>query len=384
MDSKGLKGAGQLSWQQEGGLLWLNGFFGDSLVIGTRRLAAEGDTDAFLLSFSEEGQLQKSYSWGQSGNTRARTLLSKTNDRLILGGVTDGAIKLSDTILSAQIPGDYDLFVFEFNPESESTSWSFGGGGVLDEEVSDMDWYGEDELIIGGYFSGLLDFANGLSLQSTSTQPDAYIIRVNEEGSILDGFSFGSPGNVRIFDLTTTQDTLLATGSFTESLAYDDRIIQATGIQSGFIIEWQGVSFDLQDLSGIRSDNTVFLEAIFSNSNYTLAGGLFSGVLESGQSSTDGTLDPILLQRDQTTALIPDPSEFFQLSISPNPTNGLFRLINKVTCDSFILMDLQGRVIQKGDIAFEKEWDLSSEADGTYLLHLRCEEIWRSLRILKN
>ncbi len=381
MDSRGLKDGGELAWANDG-MLWANGFFGDSLVLGDNRFFSKGNTDVFLFAFSREGQLQTGYTWGGSGNNRARALLKDDFGGLILAGILDDTLELDSDTLAAAIPGDYDLFVLRFIPDS-GVAWSIWGGGVLDEEISALEQINENTLLVGGFFSGLLEFDSGLSLQSSSTQPDAFLLQIGPQGNLLSGSSFGGPGNVRLLDLTAYSDRILAVGAFTQQLSIEDQIVESSGQQSGFIAIWGTDPFTIEQLDAIRSDQTVFLETVLQHRSTSLAGGQFAGTLETGLTSYLNSLDPIVLQRTVTTAVSPPPRAFFLLSVYPNPTEGPFQLIQKVACDSFRLISPEGKIIDSGILPEDASWDLSLRPAGTYLLQIRAENRWRTLRVLK-
>ncbi len=382
LDSRGLIGAGQLHWA-EGGQLWVNGFFKDSLGIGDERLEGSGETDAFLLGFSEGGQLERSFSFGGSGNARARLLNQNAEGELILAGVLDGELDLPDTSLAAVIPGDYDLFLFAFDPETGRDSWAIWGGEVLDEEVTALLLKEDGSILLGGFFAGILRFESGLRLESTSTQPDAFLLKIDEAGQQVSGIAFGGPGNVRLLDLTRRGDELLGTGAFTETLSFPPFEIRATGVQSGYILRLNENLLEPTSLNAVTADQTVFLEAAAYLDQTPLVGGQFSGKLFNQLPSNNQSLDGLLLQPSVPTSLYEAAKEFFLLRVYPNPTRGAFYLDQKVDCDSFSLIDPNGKLLESGTIPKTASWDLSNHPKGMYLLHLRCEGSNRSLRVLK-
>jgi len=382
LDSRGLKDGAQLGWSGPD-TLWVGGYFGDSLLIGDVRLESRGATDPFLLAFdSRTGRLLQANHWGGSGNTRARALQVLPDGDLILAGVLDDTLYLSDTVIQAVIPGDYDLFAFRAGPEGQ-VRWAIWGGGVLDEEVTSLVRWGPSHWLLGGYFSGNLNLEPQLQLTSTSTQPDAYLLRFAFDGSLQDGFSFGGSQNVRLLDMAAREGELLAVGSFTGELILGDFERLARGTQSGFISRFSGEELAPAQLEAIRSDQTVFLETAALGERLYFAGGRYSGTLESGETSRNNSLDPLWLGLNPTTFLFPPPNDFFLLSVHPNPTRGPIRLNRKIPCDTFQLLSAQGTLLESGTLDQTASWDLSDQPSGLYLLRLHCQDRWRTLRIRK-
>jgi hypothetical protein len=382
LDCRGLIGAGQLHWS-EPGLLWVNGFFKDSLGIGEERLDGKGETDAFLLEFSDPGQLERRFSFGGSGNTRARLLNQNAKGELILSGVLDGELDLPDTSLAAVIPGDYDLFLFAFDPLTESESWAIWGGEVLDEEVTALLLKEDGSILLGGFFAGILRFESGLRLESTSIQPDAFLLKIDEAGRQVSGIAFGGPGNVRLLDLTRRGEELLGAGAFTETLSFPPFEIRATGVQSGYVMRLNENLLEPTTLNAVTADQTVFLEAAAYLGSTPLVGGQFSGKLFNQLPSNNQSLDGLLLQPSVPTSLYEAAKGFFLLRVYPNPTKGAFYLDQKVDCDSFSLIGPGGKLLEAGLVRKPASWDISDYPKGMYLLHLRCEGSSRTLRVLK-
>jgi hypothetical protein len=69
------------------------------------------------------------------------------------------------------------------------------------------------------------------------------------------------------------------------------------------------------------------------------------------------------------------------LSLSPNPTNGIVSL-NTTVIGSFELLTLDGRVLESGTAT--KEFDLTKYAKGVYHLRLSTDEGTRILKIVRN
>jgi hypothetical protein len=70
-----------------------------------------------------------------------------------------------------------------------------------------------------------------------------------------------------------------------------------------------------------------------------------------------------------------------QLTISPNPTNGLVSL-NMDVLGTYELLTLDGRVLESGTA--KKEYDLTKYPKGVYHLRLLTDQGTRVLKVVKN
>ncbi len=369
MDGRGLKGGGDLRWQDE--TLWMCGFFGDTLRIRETRLDASGDTDALLLGFSGSGELKQALTFGGSGDTRARRLLPLPGGDLILGGVFNDTLRLADTTLAAGT-FDNDIFLLRIGPGG-SMRWAKRLGGVLDDELTGLERTPTGAIVLSGYFSGLLNFEDGIALQSTNAQPDGFVALLDQEGQTIEAASYGGAGNVRALALHQRNDLLAIGGTFNGTLQAGDLQISSTGQQSGFAMALDE-DLSILRLTGLRSDEGVFLSAIASTAQGDLlAGGSFSGRLQHDAMPQANQLDlflagiSITVSTKETAPESDGTLQFIRLD-----RNTLQATALPDNCTHFQLLDLQGRSLLAGPIPPDRTWRLQGWPAGIYLMHLRC------------
>lgn len=369
MDGRGLKGGGDLRRQEE--TLWMCGFFGDTLRIRETQLDASGDTDALLLSFSPQGELERALTFGGSGDTRARKLLPLPDGDLILAGVFNDTLRLADTTLAAGT-FDNDLFVLRIGPAG-SLRWAKRLGGVLDDEITGLERTPTGALVLSGYFSGLLNFDDGLALQSTNAQPDGFAALLDQQGRTIKAISYGGSGNVRALDLHQRDDLLAIGGTFNGTLQAGELQIASMGQQSGFAMALDE-DLSMLRLSGLRSDEGVFLSAIASTARgELLAGGSFSGRLQHDAMPQANQLDLFLAGISTVVSTAEArPESGNPLRFARPGRNILQATALPGACTHFQLLDLQGRSLLAGSIPPDHTWRLQGWPAGIYLLYLRC------------
>lgn len=140
---------------------YLVGGYTGTFTLGTTTLVSNGQSDGFCIRFTSTTSsyaILAAASYGGTGNDIVNCIYDK-----YLGGSFTNAIELAGNRISA---GGKDGFFFKFNtstlfPESALTTKTIGGTG--DDEIlcivdSFIQGSGNNNLAIGGYFTGTVDF----------------------------------------------------------------------------------------------------------------------------------------------------------------------------------------------------------------------------------
>ena len=87
-------------------------------------------------------------------------------------------------------------------------------------------------------------------------------------------------------------------------------------------------------------------------------------------------------------ANINELNPFDQLSVYPNPSNGVFIIATSTNAGQadFVVTNVDGRLIHQGAFELEENLtiDLSNEPKGYYILQLRSETATKSVTLIKN
>ena len=196
---------------------YMVGGFTGTLVLGNNNLVSNGLSDGFCLRLNANTtsyDINVAKSYGGTGNDIVNCIYDK-----YMGGTFTGTIDIAGNRTSA---GGKDGFFFKFNtstlfPESALTSKTIGGTGD-DEVLSIIDSFiqgsGNNNVAIGGYFTGTVDFnvmAATTNLVSTGGKDGftaAYEFNVDNNTYIGNGYNkFGTAYDDEISSLSITDAT---------------------------------------------------------------------------------------------------------------------------------------------------------------------------------
>ncbi|MEM9191232.1 MAG: SBBP repeat-containing protein, partial [Myxococcota bacterium] len=232
-------------------------------------VSSEGQDDAFIASFTQDGGVRWVTSFGGNASDRARGVAVSGDGRIVAVGRVEGDVVLPDDDISAI--GGQDIAVFVVSPNGR-LEWArvfgstgndaaiavaasatgiyvcgrFGGPLRADtQELTTMDQDGlllrlsldgevewaraiagvgaascraiaigiDDSIIVGGWYEGTARLEN--ETLSTAAGQDAFIAGYQPDGSLIGARRFGGPGQDRINGLTVDRSgNVYATGWF--------------------------------------------------------------------------------------------------------------------------------------------------------------------------
>lgn len=221
--------------------------------------------DVFIASWSTDG----TYQWVQQGSgphdDEGVDIVCDASDMLYVTG------QFSDTItFDVQHPNISlnSMFVIKLDP-SGNEQWFRKCGGSTYNQVSDLRWSGDDDLLITGDVSQTMYWVDVFPTAITNTEEHAYfILRVDEDGSLLDATTMGSSSAVHAASLTEQADSVVVFGEFECSF---------TGLQDAYASNGIFMASGLKDLFIAKhtSADLTFVEAQqFGGSGAKTAGGI--------------------------------------------------------------------------------------------------------------
>jgi hypothetical protein len=307
------------------GNIFLCGYFGDTLRIDDTDLVARGATDFFVAKFSPEGELIWANHAGQSKDTRAISVsVLSDGDVLATGYYNDTTIIANDTLTAFTF--DHDVFIASLDADG-TLAWGRKLGGVFDDDAIALLQDGEGHYYLVGYLVGVMSVDDNLSIQSTSIQPNTYVIKFAPNGQVLWAQTFGGSAQLQITDAVLKDDHLLLTGVFKESQSISGVQITATaGTTDGFLlsIDLDGQLEVFTDISGTGSTLPARLGVAAQGEVHV--GGTFDAALTVANPSLEAAgfdaflatyTDPIL---PVVEPIVPPPVVF------PNPSTGTLNL----------------------------------------------------------
>ncbi len=370
IDGAALKAAADLITAPDGSI-YLSGFFQGQLVFGSdTTLLAHGDTDFFLAKFTAGGELIWALNCGDQGDTRGVALaLDPVSGDVVATGFYNRQTQFGAQTLVANTT-DRDVFVARFNA-SGLVLWARRAGGVHDDNVSDLAIDDTGYIYLCGSFIGVMNLADGFSIQSLNGIPDFYLLRYAPDGTPLLARSMGGPLQEQATGIAIRDETITLSGYFEGSLNIDGFSLSANNGQVRAFIAVFSPALGLNRLeSPGGSGNALILSLVADASGQVWASGSFNQNIQLGNQTYPalGAYDAFLARLSvPTSAKEPEPDP--EILLYPNPARDTCILQTPWPAYEVLLYDAAGH--QRFSGRNTRELFLGNFPSGTYTLFLR-------------
>ncbi len=250
-----------LKLSPEGEHIWSRGFYGDNhiypraiavnatgqvLVAASYSgplwpdtktpLEAESGTDALLLFYDADGTLLWRASYGSSEAQYPFKVAFDNQGDIIVTGYYDNEITFGTEPLVAYDP-HYEAYVAKLSDTGEHI-WSRSFPGVHDQVSRAIAIDDDDNIYLGGYFLGDVDFGDGLQIASGDDR-DGFVVKLDATGTTLWSRTFGDESLQRVYSVAVdSEGNPVAVGRFKGSIDFGpDRLDAASG-GAGFIVKY--------------------------------------------------------------------------------------------------------------------------------------------------
>ncbi len=188
------------------------------------------------------------------------------------------------------------IFSVFFNTIYAQSFWAYTAGSIKEDEALDLCKDNSGNVISVGYFSGLTQFALGVSLNSTSTGiPDAYITKSNSSGNLIWAKKAGGAGVDKAYSVKTDAvGNIYIVGIFYGTATFGSFTLTSVGgSQDGFIakIDPSGNFIWAKSISGSLTEtpNAIAVD----NAGNIIVTGQFKGTTDFGGTFLTSIVNPI-------------------------------------------------------------------------------------------
>ncbi|MBD1940078.1 DUF4347 domain-containing protein, partial [Microcoleus sp. FACHB-68] len=191
---------------------------------GTLNLASIGD-DSFISKLNADGSLAWARQLGGSGNAYGRSIAVDSSGNVYTTGYFNGTTDFDPgTGTSNLTSGSNDIFVSKLNADG-SFAWAKQLGGSIGDFGYSIAVDSSGNVYIASAFTGTVDFDPGagtFNLTSNSGSPDAFILKLNADGSFawvkqMGGSSWDIPYSITV----DSSGNVYTTGSFSGTADFD-------------------------------------------------------------------------------------------------------------------------------------------------------------------
>lgn len=220
---------------------------------GVTQLVAGAYYDIFIVKLSPNQVLQWAYRIGHTSyDDYGFSIACDKNDNVLVTGYFQGTnvdfdpASISQYTLSSQ--SGRDVYVLKLN-SSGAFQWAIdlgGPGSFISDEGQVVRTDANNNVYVGGYFGGAIDFDPGSGTQTIvpSGNIDAFLAKYSPTGTYLWAKNFSGPGNEVTYGLTIDgNNDVYCTGYFTGTVDFDASTVStspqtAIGMEEVFLTKY--------------------------------------------------------------------------------------------------------------------------------------------------
>lgn len=273
-------------------------------------LSALHTQDIFLACFDHTGQLDKALQFGTRLGDEPRAIAALPGGDVVITGYFAhefGAARSGATRAS----GSADVFLSRINPQGEEV-WTRRFGGKLADNGAALAVDPEGNILLAGNFQDIITYPVGEKTRKlvSAGGRDAFVLKLDNEGNVLWGRSFGGPGRDEALRVTTGHDgRVLVAGVFEAEARLagaDHTRLIALGNADAYLLalEEDGEFAWSRHIAGRNREQVSGLVRDTAGNVYMAGGFLETIVLPDGRSLvSEGSNDIYLIRFDHEGAL---------------------------------------------------------------------------------
>ena len=218
----------------------ITGAFEGALAMTSEPIYNEGPLDLFLAKLT--GDSLQSVWWHTSGDKDkiqvGRQVVADASNNIYFGGYFASDIKLGGGVIKAG--PDLDAFIAAIDP-SGTLIWGKRIGGIGGQDVVSLAIDGNEDLLLGGSFNGVLDFDDGGTLIGSDVMPgqtlDAFIAKLRPDGERI--WSFQGTGLESQYTLAVAPapNGVYAAGWIQNTATFGAQSVTSAGAEDAFVLK---------------------------------------------------------------------------------------------------------------------------------------------------
>lgn len=420
-----LSPAGQLVWAKNvggsgadtGQAVDIDDYNGDVYVIGsftgtsdfdpgsaTMNATSNGSTDIFMLKLTNSGDYLLSKTIGGISADRGRdiTVDAISGDQFMTGfygSTTDfdpgaGVVELT---------GGNNIFILKLDVNNNFV-FAKSMGGIAADEGRNIAFDANGFIYVHGSFISTCNFntSGGTTNVTSNGSDDVFVVQLTPSGDLNWVKTFGSVGTEDFMDMSVdSAGEIYLTGEMSGDMDANPDLVAVNtltkkGAEDAYIISLRNNGdYNWSTNYGVL-DPSIFTRAfgihVDEQSNVYTTGSFYSTVDFNPSPATTNVsaisgADIWYQKLGPETNGINENSSISAISVSPNPSEGMFTLTTKTPMfDAEInVVDVNGAVIQtisKNDFN-TCDLNLEGNANGIYFIHIRAEQLHEVIKLIK-
>lgn len=381
---QGLKNITGLAARPDGSLA-LAGYFERDLDLSPFFLEsgrADGTTFAFVAALDGQGETIWARQAGHSNDTRANAIALMPDGGMAIGGFFNDTARFDEIQFTANT-FDPDAFIASYAADG-SLRWARKAGGVVDDEVRGLAAGADGSVYATGSMIGVMTVSDEIVLQTTSGNPNFFLLKYSAEGEPLFGRTLGNAQIQRGLAIDALDGLVAISGAFTGSFEVDGLTADSGGLPHGFAAGFNTAG-EGRWLVPIPANTALVASCLdIGPGGRVTVGGSYSrtAVFDEEELACAGSTGAFVGQLNPAlTPVIEARRQELNVEVFPNPGSGRFYLLPAGLPYDVALYDNLGRRL--GQWVGADELRLEGLPGGWYAVTVRLGEAYRVLRVLK-
>lgn len=236
--------------------------------------------------------------FGGAATVLPTSIATDAAGNFIVAGPFVGPLTLGSTIIPNQ--GGFDIFIFKMNAAGEII-WQFTAGTAGFESIRSIKALKNGDLIICGNLSGTLNFLNS-SFEDANGGNEFYVARISTDGQVIWKSYFGLQGSGEILDMDVYEnDNIVVGGRFSGSINPQGNNLLSNSKMEPFWAGFNALGeckYTRTSTAATQAANTI--ERIAAKGNKIYVSGTISGTLTIGPITLTTTTNSVWMGRLDT------------------------------------------------------------------------------------
>lgn len=349
------------------------GGYSSSGIAGNKTQASKGLDDFWIVKLDVNGNIIWDKTLGGNGYDELYSLMPTSDGGFIAGGRSNSGLSGDKSLASF---GSYDYWVIKLDAGGNKL-WDKSFGGSTNDELYSLTQTSDGGYLIGGRSNSVI---SGSKTQAPKGSYDYWVIKLDASGNKVWERTLGGSGSEKMNSLIQMNSGDYLVGGFSESGISGDKTQTSNGSGDYWIVKLDATGNQLWDktVGAIGSDWLTSL-AQTTDGGFILGGETTSGLSGDKTGSNKGGWDCwiVKLGPDAITG-IQEPGTSFNLTVSPNPSQGKFALqLSGINSPKAVITvaNLIGQIILQQELPVKNkqvsEEIAIPEARGVYLLQVK-------------
>ncbi|MBR9919904.1 MAG: T9SS type A sorting domain-containing protein [Bacteroidetes bacterium] len=381
--TKDLQGLVPLS---NGEIIAFGSFSGTLFFNQTLTFDAGINTNGFIAKYSADGQFLEARELPAQGFASIDAATVDAEDNLYLLGSFDMLIQIGTENLITETQ-DLDLFVARYDSDTFSPVWSQHLGAQYDEIAVGIQQQ-DDELLLAGYFFGVLNFKEG-DLEDITTPGfnyNGFLARLDKIGTPLQLAGFGQEGDEFIRDFDLHDGKPVYAGYYVGDPQFEGQNLPASGAFKlyAYAGSWDGTNWGWA--TAIPTANRTFAERLTMapNGDVWVAGTFQQNAYFNGMEFTDSGISDAFFGRLSPNFTPSVDIEKSKFKLFPNPVSDWLIVEGLCAHAEIEIYDQWARKMPPSNATIDGVINTASLPAGMYFLRIRSCGESMLLRFIKH